>query len=77
MLAVTRMQRSFREHDTDARLIAQVHDEIIVEAASGSITASADIMSQAMTSAFLEMFPGAPTMDLVDIKTGNSWADLK
>ena len=77
MLAVTRMQRSFREHNTDARLIAQVHDEIIVEAASGSIAASADIMSQAMTFAFLEMFPGAPTMDLVNIKTGNSWADLK
>ena len=35
------------------------------------------IAQQVMTDAFLEVFPDAPTLNLVDPKVGPTWGDLQ
>jgi DNA polymerase-1 len=77
MRAVARIHRRIRKEGLNAALVAQVHDEVIVEADAQDAPLVAQILEKEMTSAFVETFPDAPTTGLVDVKTGDSWADLK
>jgi DNA polymerase I-like protein with 3'-5' exonuclease and polymerase domains len=58
----------------DAAIILQVHDELVLEVAEGDAEAARDRLVEAMTAAWLEVFPGAPTLGLVDAAIRPCWA---
>ena len=61
----------------DAAIILQVHDELVVEAAEQDALTARDRLVEAMTEAFLEVFPDAPTTGLVDVAIVDCWAEAK
>jgi DNA polymerase I len=58
----------------DARLILQVHDELLIEAAEDCAAEVAALLEREMTAAYLELFPDAPVRGLVDVATRTCWA---
>ena len=61
----------------DAFIVNTVHDDILVECARAETDSVAAILQECMSQAFLEMFPGAPTVNLVECGTGSNWAEAK
>ena len=59
----------------DAAIILQVHDELVVEAAEQAALTARDRLVEAMTEAFLEVFPDAPAIGLVDAEIRQCWAE--
>jgi DNA polymerase I-like protein with 3'-5' exonuclease and polymerase domains len=62
-----------------ARLVSQVHDEIIVEVegTETAVLAAKRIVEQEMVAAFEVLLPGAPTKGLVVARSGSTWAAAK
>ena len=60
-----------------ARLVGQVHDEFLVIAAEAVADPAKGLLVDAMTEAFIELFPDAPVHDLVDAKIARSWSQAK
>jgi len=60
-----------------ARLINCVHDEFILEADEGETKHVQKQLKKVMIDAMLEVFPSATTLNLVDVKVGESWAKIK
>jgi DNA polymerase I len=58
----------------DAQLILTVHDELVVEAAEAVAEEVKQLLVDAMTKAFSEFFPGAPTLGLVKVKIAAEWS---
>ena len=77
MRAVAGAHARLKADGLDAHLIAQIHDELIVEAVKADADTVARILNDEMIKAFAETFPDAPLRNLIDVKTGQSWADLK
>ena len=77
MRAATRIYDRIHEDGLDAALVAQVHDEIILEVFEPDSEVVARILETEMVAAFAETFPDAPTSGLVEVRTGKTWADLK
>jgi DNA polymerase I-like protein with 3'-5' exonuclease and polymerase domains len=77
MRAIQLTNRRLREARLNAFLVATVHDELLIEAHESDVKATAEILQGAMTDAFQMTFPGFPTVNLVEVKTGASWAELK
>ena len=61
----------------EARLVNTVHDEIVATCGEDHSDAVAGVLRECMTQAFLEMFPGAPTLNLVECGVGRNWAEAK
>jgi len=57
-----------------SKILAVVHDEIVVEVEDAAAENVALIVEDAMTQGFLQIFPGADTNKLVDASIGSSWA---
>ena len=57
--------------------MAWVHDEILLEIPEADAEKAATLLQRAMTEAFLETFPGAPTERLVEPTIGRNWAEAK
>jgi DNA polymerase I len=76
-IALTRLDQALR--DEPAQLIATVHDEavMLVPDDLASVERIGAIAQQEMIAAFLEVFPDAPTLNLVDPKVGPTWGDLQ
>jgi DNA polymerase I len=76
-IALTRLGQALR--DEPAQLIATVHDEavLLVPDDIASVERIGAIAQQEMIAAFVEVFPDAPTMNLVDAKVGPTWGDLQ
>ena len=71
-IATIRLHRALRERDLRARMILQVHDELVVEAPEDEVKIVAPLMRQVMEDAFeLE----APLQ--VDLKTGENWEEME
>lgn len=71
-LAMVKVYRRLREEGLRARLILQVHDELIVEAPEEEAPRAADILRQEME--------GAARLQVrlqVDVHTGRTWYDAK
>jgi DNA polymerase I len=76
-IALTRLDRALRCEP--AQIIATVHDEavLLVPDDVASVERIGAIAQQEMIAAFLEIFPDAPTSNLVDAKVGPTWGDLQ
>jgi DNA polymerase-1 len=76
-IALTRLDRALR--DEPAQIIATVHDEavLLVPADVDSVERIGTIAQREMIAAFVEVFPDAPTLNLVDPKVGPTWGDLQ
>jgi DNA polymerase I len=76
MLALARLHAVLR--DQPATLIATVHDEAVFLVPNDMRVAGAiaDIARKEMVAAFLDVFPNAPTLNLVEPKIGSNWGDL-
>ncbi len=77
MRAVAAVHRRLRTDGHGAVMVAQIHDELILEADARAADAVAALLAKEMTTAFAVTFPDAPTTDLVDVKAGSTWADIK
>ncbi len=77
--ALTRAHAAFRGLSGRPKLVGQVHDEFLVEVGNDetSISCAKAVLEQAMTRGFLALYPGAPTMGLVSMAHGQSWAEAK
>jgi DNA polymerase-1 len=77
MIALTRLDKALR--DEQAQLIATVHDEavLLVPDDLTSVERIATIAQREMVAAFLEVFPDAPIINLVDPAVGPTWGDLQ
>ena len=76
-IALTRLDQALR--DEPAQIIATVHDEavLLVPDDVDSVERIGAIAQREMIAAFLEVFPDAPTLNLVDPKVGPTWGDLQ
>jgi DNA polymerase-1 len=76
-IALARLDQALRNEPV--QIIATVHDEavMLVPKDIASVERIAATAQQEMTEAFLEVFPDAPTLKLVDLKVGPTWGDLQ
>jgi DNA polymerase I-like protein with 3'-5' exonuclease and polymerase domains len=75
-LALTYLDRALRGEP--AQIIATVHDEavMLVPDDKAAVERIASIAQQETVRAFVEVFPDAPPLNLVDLKVGPTWGDL-
>ena len=59
----------------DAKLIAVIHDEVIVESSLEDAPSVVKVLEDAMVQGMLDVFPTASTLGLVEAKIAESWAD--
>jgi DNA polymerase-1 len=59
-----------------AKLIATVHDELVLECPDALVDEVKQLVVTAMTAAFVRLFPEAPIDGLVDAASGPSWGEL-
>ena len=71
-IAMINTDRALREENIDARLILQVHDELIVEAARGCADKAAEILKREMESAADTRVPLS-----AEVNMGDNWYDAK
>ncbi len=71
-IAMIRVYRRLREEKLDARLILQVHDELIVEAAEGCREQAAKVLSEEMERAVSMAVPLT-----AEVGVGKSWYEAK
>ena len=58
------------------RMIATIHDELIVETTKQSAEIVEEMLGAAFTTGWLEIFPGTDTANLYETGTGLTWADI-
>jgi DNA polymerase-1 len=75
--AVTRIDARLRRELPDARLVLQVHDEFLIEAAVGAEEAATAVLVEEMTAAFSALLPKAPVNGLAEAHHGANWALAK
>lgn len=71
-IAMVRVYKKLREEDLDARLILQVHDELIIEAAEKDKDRAEKILKDEMENAAKLAVPMT-----VDVNSGRSWYEAK
>jgi len=71
-VAMVAIERRLREEGRSARIVLQVHDELLLEAPDAETTAVKEIVREEMCKAY----PLDPPL-AVDIGAGDSWADAK
>jgi DNA polymerase I-like protein with 3'-5' exonuclease and polymerase domains len=69
--------RAAAHRDASAKLIATVHDELVLECPIPLVAEIKQLVSDAMTAAFTRLFPEAPINGLVDAVSGPSWGELE
>jgi DNA polymerase-1 len=76
--AIIRIERALR-HVPEACLIAQVHDEFLLEVDNEPecVAAASAALEASMREGFAALFPDASQTGLVDVGVGRTWAELK
>ena len=74
MGAVAREHCRIAAEKLDAEIVAQILEEVILEAAAHAATKT---LESEMSEAFAEVFLDAPVTNLLDVKAGVIWVDLK
>ena len=72
--AVTRMSFKVYELPFKARMLASIHDELLMLAEAGRGEELREIMVEEMRQAWLDIFPNAETANLSESAVGQSWA---
>lgn len=54
-----------------------VHDELVVACLPEQVTAVSELLADVLTTAFLKIFPDAPTRGLIEVKSAPDWSGLK
>jgi DNA polymerase I len=75
MLALVNTHRALA--GSNAKLIATVHDELVIECPTPLVAETKERVVTAMTAAFTRFFPEAPVAGLVDAASGPSWGELE
>jgi DNA polymerase I len=75
--AIRLAYQQLRAEDVRGGLVACVHDELLLEVDENDAAAASEILQRVMTDAFVATFPGAPTVNLVDVRIGHTWAEVK
>jgi DNA polymerase-1 len=57
-------------------LVAMVHDELLAEVPGEDADAAVETLKTCLHRAFVETFPGAPTLGLIDAHVGRNWAEV-
>jgi len=60
----------------EAKIILCVHDEVILEVTEQDADAAGEALELAMVKGFQDIFPDGPVNGLVNLKRGNTWADI-
>jgi DNA polymerase-1 len=71
-VAMVAIHRRLRDEGRSARLVLQVHDELLAEAPDAEVSAVREILREEMCGAY----PLDPPL-AVDVGAGDSWADAK
>jgi DNA polymerase I len=71
-VAMVAIEKRLREEGRSARLVLQVHDELLLEAPDAELSSVRELVREEMCSAYLLDPPLA-----VDVGAGDSWADAK
>jgi DNA polymerase-1 len=58
-------------------LVANVHDELLLEVVEDDAEAARQLLQQTMVDALTETFPDAPANDVAAASIGSNWAELK
>ena len=81
MLAIQRTHAALLQAKVPAFLVNFVHDELVLEVADDAVAQVKDLVNQAMTSAFLDLFreydPAPLARNLVEIGVGANYASAK
>lgn len=72
--AVTRMGEMMWKVDYPARMLASVHDELLLLCRTGHGADLEQHLREQMRRAWLDVFPGTATDNLIDSAVGQSWA---
>jgi DNA polymerase I len=75
LAALGRLAPRLRAEGLDARPVAVVHDEVIVEASATDAPMASRVLEESMAAGMLDVFPEAATRGLVEARIGQSWAD--
>jgi DNA polymerase I len=75
LLALVNTYRALK--GSSAKLIATVHDELVIECPTPLVPETKERVVNAMTAAFTQLFPEAPVEGLVDAASGLSWGELE
>jgi len=59
----------------DAKAIAVIHDEVIVESSLDEAPKVIKVIEDAMVQGMLDVFPEASTLGLVEANIASSWAE--
>lgn len=73
LVALAYVDQAVRE--MDARIIATVHDEIVLLAAEDDVADVMNSVRRCMTRAWTDFHPDSETRGLVEIKAGATWRD--
>jgi DNA polymerase-1 len=71
-IAMIRIHRSLRDRDLSARILLQVHDELVLEAPEDQAEESSSIVRQEMEGAATLVVPLR-----VDLNIADNWKDMK
>ena len=81
MLALTAIDQALYDAGIAGRVIAWVHDELVLEVSEVDAPPAKRLLEQAMLDAFEQTFPGSETMGLLngltDVNVGDNWASAK
>ena len=72
--AVTRMSQKVWELPFKARMMASIHDELLMLSEAGYGEQLREIMVEEMRLAWTDIFPGSETANLSESAVGMSWA---
>jgi DNA polymerase I-like protein with 3'-5' exonuclease and polymerase domains len=77
-LALVFVSKKLKENNLDAKIVATIHDEMIIECREGIKQEVADLLVKYMTLAYTKIFPSGRTLlNLVKPDIGNTWAETK
>lgn len=72
--AITRMSKAVWHVDFPVSMLATVHDELLLLTTPEHEEAGKLLLEEEMKNAWLDIFPGTATDNLVEAGAGNSWA---
>ena len=75
--ACTRVQSMLEQSGLSAWLQSTVHDELLVLAEENVVEEVKELLERGMREAWLDVFPGTVTHNLVEAGAGDTWAEAK